>query len=369
MNKPKIATFSLTSVHATQYVHSLPVYDKFEWVATSIAEKDKKTVDKTIGLDKIPSYVKVYDNDEELINAHPDLDAVILLGSNDLTFRQFMLCADHGIKSILVMKAPTFSMDEYEQMQRAMQEKGITVQVELEMRYDQTVRRMKQLYETGAIGKLLSVQIYNTTVVVVPELLPWVTNPAESYGRKCILREGDLRYRGGCLTDHPHGFDLARYFTDSEFESIYADVSPNFRKGHLIEEGAFVLGKMKNGVNITIDPSYSRHENKLPPIAAAGPGWEGYPKRVEVNVVLQGEKGCILGDCFHSGVYHTGLPYNTFAVQYVGGFDHYFPTLDSLADSIENRTIPRVNLDLHKNTMKAVIAAYESITTGKTIKL
>lgn len=365
MKKIKIAMLSMTSVHAGPYIDSLPAHDMYDWVAASIASKDRYIPD----LKRIPSYVKIYETEEELLKAHPDLDAVMLAGSNDLTYKQFKLCAEYGIKSLFLMKIPSLSMEEYEEMQRIAAENDIIVQIELEMRSDQTVKRMKHLYDSGAIGKLLSIQITNTTVCHPPELLTWVTDPKQSYGRKRELKEGDGRYRGGCLTDHPHPFDLSRYLTDSEFDSIYADVSHNFREGRLVEEGVFVLGKMRNGVTISIDPSYSRHENKLAPIAGAGPGWEGYPKRVEVNIILNGEKGSIIGDCFHSGVFHTGLPYNTYAVQYPGGPGHYAPILDSFADSVINRTTPYINLNMHKNNMRVINACYESIYSGKIIKL
>ena len=270
MTKLKTATFSMTSVHAAQYVVNLPLHEKYNWVASSILPEDRGIPD----LKHIPSYVKIYDTDEELLKAHPDLDVVILLGSNDLTYKQFCLCAKYGIKTVHLMKIPTMFMDEYEEMQKIAAENGMIVQIELEMRGDPTVMRMKQLYDTGIIGKLLSIQITNTTVVLPPEILPWVTVPAQSYGKEHELKPGSGLYRGGCLTDHPHAFDLARFFSDSEFDSIYAEASKNFRERFVIEEGVFVLGKMKNGVNVTIDPSYSRNENKLPPLEARGPGWE-----------------------------------------------------------------------------------------------
>lgn len=366
MKPIKIATLSLTSVHAGPYIVNLPLNkDKFDWVAASINPKDRDIPD----LQLMPDYVKVYDTDEEMLKAHPDLEAVVLCGSNDLTYKQFKLCTSYGIKNFLIMKVPTLSMEEYDDMLRIAKENDMIIQVELEMRGDQTVNRLKQLCDTGAIGKLLSIQIYNTTVVLPPEILPWVTDPKQSYGRVCQLKPGDSRFRGGALTDHPHAFDLSRYFSGSEFESIYAEVCENFREGNKIEEGVFVVGKMKNGVCVTIDPSYSRHENKLPPIKAVGPGWEGYPKRVEVYVTLSGEKGTIMADCMGGGVYHTGLPYNTFAYEYPEGPNHYTAMLGSFAECVRNHIKPYVNIEMHQNNMKAVNACYESIYTGKQIKL
>ena len=365
MKKIKIAMFSVLSVHAEPYISSLPLREDYEWVAISIEKENRRFVD----LKTIPSYVKIYETPEELLDAHPDLDAVVLTDSNDMTYSQFKLCAERGIKNLLLMKIPSMNIEEYEEMQRIAKEKEIIIQIELELLKDQTVRHMKQLYDSGAIGKLLSINISNTTVCLPPELKPWVTDPKRSYGRVCELRKGDGRYRGGCLTDHPHPFYLSRFLADSEFESIYADVSENFRDGRIVEEGVFVIGKMKNGVSVSIDPSYSRHENKLPPISPPGPGWEGYPKRVETEIVLNGEKGSIFGDCFHSGVYHTGLPYNTFAVEYLGGRNHYTTILNAFYDSVLNRTVQYTTLDTHKNNIIALTACYESIYTGKKIIL
>lgn len=369
MKPLKIAMLSSVSVHAPNYIWPLTEHESFEWVAMSCTEEVEKALYLRDGKSIIPQTVKMYRDSEELLRAHPELDAVLIGGSNDQTYELFLLCVKYGIKNILTMKAPNFFEEEYAHMQQLAHDNDMVVQVELEMRFKQTIRHLKKLCDDGTIGKVLSITINNTTVVVPPKFMPWVTDPAKSYGRMVPLREGDLRGRGGCLTDHPHAFDLVRFFTDSEFDTIYAQVSPAIRPNATIEEGVFVLGKMQNGVIINIDPSYSRHENKNLPLTSEGPGWEGYPKIVEVDVVINGEKGSILADCFHSGVFYTGKPYNTYAFHYADGSAHYFPSLDEFASAIREHRKPLVNFDLHKNTMRAVNACYESISTGEVIKL
>ena len=47
------------------------------------------------------------------------------------------------------------------------------------------------------------------------------------------------------------------------------------------------------GVSFLIDPSRSRMEERLP---VPGPGWEVFPKRMEVDLVVSGEKGCMAAD-------------------------------------------------------------------------
>lgn len=352
--------FSLSSVHAVQYVMSVPKHPDYEWVAVSVSPEYRPFA----CLNWVPSGVKIYETEEELLNAHPDLDAVIMAGTHCDAYRQIKLCAEHGIKNLLCMKVPTFNMDEYTDIQRIIHENGIRMQIELEMRFDQTIRHMKALLDDNAIGKLVSMQIYNTTVCVPPMLLPWTTIPEESYGKKIPLKPGCRVFRGGALSDHPHAFDLARFFSGSEFESVYAAASPNIRPERLVEDGVCVLGRMANGVITSIDPSYSRHENVHPPLHLIGPGWEGYPKRVEVNVVLNGENGSILGDGFHSGIYYMGKPYNAYAVQYVGGSAHYAPTLDAFVDTVRNGTKPLINIDNHRKTIEVINACYDSIQSG-----
>ena len=365
MRPVRIAMFSLSSVHAAQYVSSVPKHPDYEWVAASVAPEYRYYAH----LDMIPSGVKLYETAEELLQAHRDLDAVIVTGANWETYEQIKLCAKYGIKNLLCMKVPTFDMEQYTDIQRIVHEYGINMHIELEMRFDQTIRHMKALVDEGAIGKLVSMQIYNTTVCVPPMILPWTTIPEESYGSKVQLKPGSPLYRGGALTDHPHAFDLARFFSGSEFDTVYATASPNIRPERIVEDGVYILGKMKNGVITSIDPSYSRHENEHPPLHPFGPGWEGYPKRVEVNIVLNGENGSLLGDGFHSGIYHTGKPYNAYAVQYVGGSAHYAPALDAFVDTVRNGTAPLINIDDHRKTIEAMKACYDSISCGHPIKL
>lgn len=359
MKPIKIAMLSLNHGHAVGYISKLRMHPDFEWVAVSVAPEDRARV----FLDWVPSGVKIYETGQELLDAHPDVEAVIVASSNDLHFEQIQLCAERG-KHIFLMKIPTFNMDEYVEIQRLVKEKHLTLQIELELRFHSTVRRMKEIYDSGAIGKLVSMQLYNPTICIISSL-PWVASPEQSYGKRIALKEGESRFRGGALSDHPHLFDLARYFSDSEFDRVFAEVAPNLRQSMEVEDNITIIGRMKNGVIFSIDPSYSRHEN---PLKLNGPGWEGYPKRVEVNLILNGEKGSILGDCFHSGIYHTGLPERHYAVRYTR-LDKGSLMLSEFASSIRNKTLPTINIDMHRKTIEAMNACYDSVYSGHPVYL
>ena len=153
--------------------------------------------------------------------------------------------------------------------------------------------------------------------------------------------------------------------TGSEFDVIFAKVAPNMRRDIEVEDMLAVVGRMKNGVIFSLDPSWSRLEHRL---KVPAPGWERFPKRMEVNLALHGTKGSMLVDCFGPNTYHNGAPTNSYTVQYTY-FDEWIGLIDEFVDNIENKKTPKINLDWHKNTIRAMLAVYESISTGKPVKL
>ncbi len=172
------------------------------------------------------------------------------------------------------------------------------------------------------------------------------------------------KVRGGALCDHPHIFDLVREVTGSEFDVIYAKVAPNIRKDIEVEDMLAVVGRMKNGVIFSLDPSWSRVENRL---KVPGPGWEVFPKRMEVNLVIHGADGTLMTDCFGPNTYHNGYLENKYTVQYTY-FDEWIGLIDEFVENIEKKRTPKINIDWHRNTIQAMNAVYESISTGKAVR-
>ncbi len=167
------------------------------------------------------------------------------------------------------------------------------------------------------------------------------------------------------MSDHPHVFDLIRWLTNSEFDYVYAEAGANIRPDIEVEDTLLINGKMKNGTNFLFDPSWSRLEERL---EIPGPGWEIYPKRMEVNVNISGEKGTLLADCFGPNVYHNGVPNDRYTVQYTY-FDEWIGMMDEFVDCIRNKKTPKINLKWHRQTIEAMNACYESIASGKIVYL
>lgn len=358
MKPLKIAMMSMTHGHTRKYYQVLQENPKLDWVAVSTANQEVKQ----IFLDSVQG-IPCYDSDEQMLKAHPDIEAVILASENCEHLRQMKLCAQRGIH-ILSMKIPSFDEREYQQMIDITEEAGVVCQIELELHYNPVVARLKELIAQNAIGKLTSFQATNITLSPV-WAFPWQGVPEQSYGRRIPLREGDVRCRGGALCDHPHIFDMIREVTGSEFEMIYACVAPNLRQDIQEEDMLTVIGRMKNGVIFSLDPSWSRMEERL---KVPGPGWEVFPKRMEVNVTLNGDQGVLMADCFGPNVYHNGTPHSRYTVRYTY-FDEWIGMIDEFVGCIRNHKTPQINLRRHQKTIQAMNACYESIQSGKPVWL
>ena len=358
MKRLKIAMMSMTHGHTRKYYDVLKNNPKLEWIAVSTANEDVKE----IFLRSVQG-IPCYDSDEAMLDAHPEIEAVVLASENSEHLRQVRLCAERKI-NVLSMKVPTFDMDEYAEMERLVAESGITFQVELELHYNPVVIRTKELIDSEAMGKM---EAFNATNITLSPVwaFPWQGVPEKSYGKRVPLREGDNRFRGGALCDHPHIFDLICELVDSEFESLYASVAPNIRPDIEEEDMLTVIGRMKNGVIFSLDPSWSNMEERL---KVPAPGWEVAPKRMEVNLIINGEKGTLMIDCFGPNTYHNGAPNDRYTVNYTY-FDEWVGLIDEFVDNIRLHRLPKINLRLHKETIRVMNAVYDSISNGDVVTL
>jgi len=353
MKPVKIAMMSLTHGHTRKYYQTLIENAKLDWVA-SCAEDPRAKETYELYQTGVPCYLSA----DEMFERHPDIEAVVVASANDKHLAQVRDCARRGVH-VLSMKIPTFDMAEYDAMIEAVDKAGIVCQIELEMHYNPVVHRLKKLIAEGAVGKIVSVQATNITLSPV-WAFPWQGVPETSYGRRMALKAGDKRFRGGALCDHPHIFDLARHLTGADFDFVYSSVAPNLRPELQVEDMLLVNGKLKDGTAFLFDPSWSRMEERL---KVPGPGWEVFPKRMEVNVTVVGEKGTLVCDCFGPNVYHNGAPNDRYTVQYTY-FDEWIGMIDEFAGCVREGKQPLINLRWHRPTIAAMNACYDSVASG-----
>ena len=352
----KIAILSCNHGHAKGYYKLR--YDPFyELVACSIEPGYRPYC----GIDQLEG-IPCYDSDEELYENHPELEAVVIASANRKHMEQVREAVKRGLH-IYSMKVPTYDLDEYREMIELTESKGIVYQVELEMRHHTEVYRVKELIDSGAIGEVLSINMLNYSHNP-GWWRPWQVSPEESYGRRVKLSPDSKLYRGGALADHPHVFDIARLLTGSTFDTVYAEVAPNFRDFE-VEDLIRVMGRMKNGVVFSLDPSYANNENRV----TRQSSWEKYPRCVEVTMNVVGTKGTIIADLYgraFSSQRDEGGYYLSSGPGTVGLWNR---RMQEFYECVRYGMKVPVGLREHYESIATMVAAYESVSTGEVIKM
>lgn len=359
INPVKIAILSCNHGHARFY-YSLCQSEYYDLLGASIACGYRNNV----GLEMWPD-IPVYDSDDELLEAHPDIEAVVIASENSRHLEQVRWAVEHKLH-ILSMKIPTFDKREYFEMIELIKNYDHAFMIELEMRHHAEVMRIKDLIESGEIGEVLSITALNYSHNPV-WWRAWQGNPEASYGKRIPLYPGADRFRGGALADHPHVFDMIRYVLNDDFDELYAEVGPNLRDTE-IEEIIPIVGKTKKGVSVSIDPSYAEVERKT--VRMIGwRDWRSAPKSVEVTMTVHGTKGSIIADVYGTWFFQNGGPHNL----YVGNQTTRQIDLSNLAmqfyREIRKDQPSSVSLEYHYNTIAAINAAYESVFSGEPKKV
>ncbi|HIZ19401.1 MAG TPA: Gfo/Idh/MocA family oxidoreductase [Firmicutes bacterium] len=138
------------------------------------------------------------------------LDAVIIVTPTKYHCEIAVDAAKAG-KHILCEKPMAMTVEECNEMDRAARENGVKLQLAFMRRFDASFVKAKRLIEEGAIGDVVMVRS-NTRGPSTPQ--PWMY---------------DIRKSNGPLAEvNSHDIDTLRWFTGSDFVSLYA-VGGNYR--------------------------------------------------------------------------------------------------------------------------------------------
>jgi len=166
-------------------------------------------------------------------------------------------------KHVLCEKPMAMTEDECDVMIQASENNGTVLQIGFMRRFDASFVHAKKVVDSGVIGDVVMVRS-NTRGPSIPQ--PWMY---------------DINASNGPLAEvSSHDIDTLRWFTDSEFDTVYA-VGGNYRSPDAVEDypdfyDNFILAAtFKNGVQGIID-------------GAQGVGY-AYDARVEIL----GTKGCV----------------------------------------------------------------------------
>ena len=183
---------------------------------------------------------RAYTDEEALLN-DPEVDAVYIASPVFLHAKQAMMAADHG-KHILLEKPIASTPAEAEKVLDYCDAKGVRVAAGFMMRFGACINRMKEAYEAGKIGDLVSVYAQFTC---------WYPDMPGNW------RQKKSSGGGGSLTDMGvHMIDLVHYVTGSKTRQVAA-VHDTLTFDYEVEDSSNVLLRLENGALCTIQTNFN----------------------------------------------------------------------------------------------------------------
>lgn len=181
-----------------------------------------------------------YTSEEELL-CNPEIDAVYIASPVHMHLKQAKLAADHG-KHILLEKPLARTADEAQELLDYCDARGVRVTAGFMMRYGTCVNEMKRAYESGRIGKLISVYAQFTC---------WYPDIPGSW------RQAWATGGGGALMDMGiHMIDLIHYVTGSRVNQVAA-MHDTLAFAYEVEDSSNVLLRLENGALCTVQSNFS----------------------------------------------------------------------------------------------------------------
>ena len=240
-------------IHALNFRKSVPGAEMAA-VVEPVAEVREAAL-QTLGIEK------AYADYKEVL-ADDGIDAVVVVVPTAF-HRDIVVAAAEAGKHILCEKPMAMTEKECEEMIAATDAAGVKLQLGYMRRFDANYRKAKEAVLSGAIGDVVMVRS-NTRGPSVPQ--PWMY---------------DIKKSNGPLAEvNSHDIDTLRWFTESEFKTVYA-VGGNYRCPDAKAEwpdfydNVVVAATFENGLQGSID-------------GAQGVGY-AYDARTEIL----GTKGCV----------------------------------------------------------------------------
>lgn len=330
----------------------------------AIAENDKVRREYAIkffeGTD-----VKIYSDWKIMFDKHPEAEAV-MPGADNLYHFEIIKEALLRKKHIYSMKVISMDEGECREIIVLRKKQKVIFQVELELHFCQQYNYIKKVVSEGKLGDIKSIYISNVSQSPICYFPNW-GDPLLSYGKDIPIHPGSKIGRGGAITDHPHPFDLVHWITGQDIKKVFAVSGKNQRDYLKVEDHAAITGELANGVKFFINPSYSNLEEKAETRRLY------WPKSLEVSVKITGSKGYVAADYFDKHIYVLGNNYVSPDRLIVDGAPRTSYTgqnlLMSFALAVRGKRKVESSAEDGLRTVRAMNAAYESISTGKIVYL
>jgi predicted dehydrogenase len=343
----KVAIASFAHIHAASYVHALAQRSDVEVLAADPDDapdtdrgKRKHDLARKLGVTYADSY-------EDLLAWKPD--AVIVTTENSRHRSVVELFASAGVH-ILCEKPLATSVADGEAMIAACQRSGSILMVAHPVRFSPAYRAARELVQSGAIGRVVTVQGTNTGKLPVERA--WFVDP-------------DLA-GGGALVDHVvHCADLIDDLTNGEVAATVFAAGNRLLHPDLaveVETAGIAAVTYPSGLTVTIDCSWSQPQT--------APTWGGLTLRI------RGDRGEIAIDPFSDAV---GGFDERGAVHESAGIDIDAIMLDVFIDAVKAsgparpglapRVIPQPDGEAGLRSLRIIDAARTSAMTQRAVSL
>jgi len=324
----------------------LAAYDEAKFDVVAIASRTKSNA-QTVA-DRW-SIAKVHETPEDLIT-DPNVDVLDIAYPPDQqpALIRAALKQPH-IKGVLAQKPLSLTLDEARELRNEAKAAGKILSVNQNMRFDQSMRSLKQLLDRGALGDVVFAQI---DMHAIPHWQGFL----EDYDRLTIANMS------------VHHLDVLRYlFGDAEEVTTVARPDPRTEFAH--SDGIAVSTiRFPNGVLALSNED-----------VWSGPRDEGYEDDQHITWRVEGTKGVAKGTIG----WPTGAPSTlSYASQVETNgkwispswetmwFPHAFiGVMEQLQYAIATDTPAELNVEDNVKTMALIEAAYRSIEERRTVKL
>ncbi len=282
-----------------------------------------------------------YYPERDALLAAPDVDAVLITSRNHQHAADAIAAAWAG-KDILCDKPVATSVEDAQAIAAAVRSAAVRFITTFPVRFNTSVRRVKELIDEGALGHVKAIMATNHGCMYEPGTPDWVRDPSQN--------------GGGALIDHTvHVADVIRWLTGAEYAIVRAELATALRP-IAAEDLAVLHGELTDGTVYQIDASWSRR--------AADPMWG------DVTLRIAGSSGSATLDLYNNHrieIYRRGevaFRYPNYLEREHGEvFLDYAATRHSRAASLCADEIDGLR------TVELVFAGYESARKGKPVEV
>ena len=325
----------------------LVAYRKAGFNPVAIASRTKANAAKAAARHGL---AKVYDSYEQLLE-DPSIEVLdIAVPPNAQVALIKRACARKTVRGILAQKPLGINYEDALQAVEACERAGITLSVNQNMRYDQSVRAAKMLLENGTIGEPVFATI---EMRGIPHWMPW----------QAELGWVTLRIMS------IHHLDCFRYWF-GDTERIFCSTRPDPRTKFKHEDGicTYIL-EYANGFRcVGMDDTWT------------GPAKEGCPAENYIRWRIEGLNGLAIGDIGWCKDTYTTPSTIQYARRGDSDFhrpkwnESWFPdafigTMAQLLIALEGGNAPAISARDNLKTMALVDAAYQSAYEHRAIEL